>query len=271
MANYKEYNSIKEFDVFDGTFESIKNNLFMRLFNKDNLPLDKSINEIPYIKYADLIITFSIEQRTYFNGNNGMLSYMITKEDVKKFQLNINELKQIAIENILTKNSARIETIGQHVIRSHIFSPLTRISDNIATMINLEGLNNTNNNLFDNSSFGPIPLINSSDNHKNVLVISNRTKTFASINFIFPEILNKIYEEFENENFYIVPTSIHEMICIRNSFATENGTKNEKHVIEDLEDMLEKINDLIHKNVSDILSYNIYYHIHDDKCTMKIT
>lgn len=270
MSNYKEYDCIENFDIFDGTFKSIKNNLFMRLFNKDNLPLDRKLDEIPYIKYSDLVITFSIEQRTYFDGNTGVFSYMITNKDIEIFQTNINELKEIAIKNILDKNSARIETINQHVIRSHVFSPLTRIPDNMPTMINLEGPNNRNS-LFGTNSFGSIPIINSNDNLKNVLVLSNRTKTFAPINLIFSEVLDKLYEEFENENFYIVPSSVHELICIKDSFATENGNKNEKHVIEDLEDMVEKINDLVHKNASDILSYNIYYHIHDDKCTMRLT
>ena len=73
------------------------------------------------------------------------------------------------------------------------------------------------------------------------------------------------------ENFYIVPSSVHELICIKSSYATDNGDKLEKQVIEDLEDMVEQINDVIHENTSNILSYNIYYHIHDDNCTMIVT
>ena len=72
MADYKEFDSIQRFDMFDGTFESIKNNLFMRLFNKHNLPLNRKLDDVPHINYIDLAVTFSIEERTYINKNKGI-------------------------------------------------------------------------------------------------------------------------------------------------------------------------------------------------------
>ena len=39
MTDYKELKKLDEFELFDGTFISIKNNLSIRLFNKRNLSL----------------------------------------------------------------------------------------------------------------------------------------------------------------------------------------------------------------------------------------
>lgn len=268
MAGYKEYDSIQKFDMFDGTLESIKSNLFMRLFNKHNLPLNKNLEDVPHINHADLTATFSIEQKTYFDGVKGMYSYLITNEDMEMLKTDERTLKEIAMKNLLDKNSPRIETISQHIIRNHVFSPLTRIPDNVPTSIVIDGPKTDNPKLFEGSEYGPLPIINKDT--KDVLIISNRTQTFASINFTISEVLDKVYHEFK-ENFYIVPSSIHELICIKSSYALDDGNKSEKQAIEDLEDMLERINDVIHKDTSDILSYNIYYHMHDDNCTMIVT
>ena len=272
MADYKELDSIQKFDIFDGTFDSIKDNLFMRLFNKNNLPLNKELDTVPYVRYSDLVVTFSIEERTYINNKKGIYSYLITNEDMKTLNVNIETLREIATKNLTDKNSVRIETISQHIIRNHVFSPLTRVPDNMTPMFNIEGpeINKNPSDLFEGNPFGPLPIMDSSKDTKDVLLISNRTQTFASVNFIMPEVLEKIYNEFK-ENFYIVPSSVHEVICIKSSYATDNGNKSEKHVIEDLEDMMEQINDVLHQDISNILSYNIYYHMHDDNCTMIIT
>lgn len=270
MADYKELDSMQKFDMFDGTFESIKNNLFMRLFNKKNLPLSKKLDAVPHIDYGDLAITFSIEQRTYFDCIKGIYSYLITNEDMETLNVNQETLQEIATKNLLDKNSVRIETLNQHYVRNHIFSPLTRIPDEAVSSMQLEGPKKHPANILEGNQFGPLPVINTSEDTKDVLLISNRTQTFASVNLFMPNVLKKVYNEFK-ENFYIIPTSIHELICIKHSYATDDGVKSEKQAIEDLEDMVEQINDIIHKDTTNILSYNIYYHIHDDNCTMIVT
>lgn len=271
MADYKELESLKDFNMFDGTFESIKDNLFMRLFNKNNLPLNKQLDTVPHINFIDLVITFSIEEKTYFDKTKGLYTYLITNEDIEMLNIDIKDLKAIAMENLLNKNSPRVETISQHIIRNHIFSPLTRIPSNMEAMAQInEKEHKKSFKIFEGEQFGSIPLINSSEDTKDVLLISNRTQTFASVNLTNPDVLKKVFIEFGNENFFIVPTSVHEIICIKYSFATNNGSKSEKQAIEDLEDMIEEINDIIHENTNDILSYNVYYHICDDNCTMII-
>lgn len=273
MADYEELDSMQKFDIFDGTFESIKNNLFMRLFNKHNLPLNKELESVPHINYADLTMTFSIEERAYFDGRRGVYSYMITNDDMKLLNVTKETLKEIAMKNLTDNNSVKIETINQHIFRSNVFSPLTRLPNDSIVTVQIKGpeAESFPSSIFNTNPFGPIPIMNDSKKDtKDVLLISNRTQTFASVNFVMPNVLNEVYNKF-NENFYIVPSSVHELICIKSSYATNNGEKTEKETIEELEDMVEQINDVLHEDTSNILSYNIYYHIHDDNCTMIVT
>lgn len=269
MADYKELKSLKEFDIFDGTFESIKSHLFMRLFNKHNLPLGKELDSVPYFTYADMVATLSVETKDYFSGRRGVYCYMITNEDIKEFGITKEELRKIAIKNLQDKNSARIETINQHLVRANVLSPLVNKEDFGAT-IQLSGTQKqiNHNTIFSGDQFGPV-MFQKSDK-KNIVLISNRTQTFASINFIMPGVLDKVCDIFE-EDFYIVPSSVHEIICVKSSFITNDGEKPEKQAIEDLADMLEQINDVVQTNDKNILSYNVYCYVYGDNGVIKVS
>lgn len=269
MADYKELNSLKDFNIFDGTFESIKSHLFMRLFNKYNLPLGKELDSVPHFTYADMVATLSVEAKEYFSGRRGVRCYMITNEDVEKLGITKEELKKIAIKNLQDKNSARIETINQHLVRANILSPLVNKED-FGAAIQLGGPpKQTNpNTIFSGDQFGSVMFQKSES--KNVVLISNRTQTFASINFVMPGVLNEVHNVF-GENFYIVPSSVHELICVKSSFITNDGDKPEKQAIEDLVDMLEQINDVVQTNERNILSYNVYYYVYEDNGAIKVS
>lgn len=270
MADYKEFNSLKSFSFFDGTFESIKNNLFMRLFNKCGLPLNKELEDVPYFDCADLVITFSVEEKTYINSNKGINSYLITNEDLQKFNKDKNELRKIATKNIEDKNSVRIETVTDHILRTNVLSPIAKLPKQIqaGAELSIDGKNKrSNHSLFAGNQYGPVKLFDHNPESTDILVISNRTQAFASIQMIMPDVLNKVYDKF-GENFYIVPTSIHELICIRTGYATDDYEKSEKQAVEDLEDMVEQTNDILLKDSNDILSYNIYYYMHEEQCSI---
>lgn len=267
MADYKELESLKDFEIFDGTFESIKNHLFMRLFNKYNLPLGKEVDSVPHFQHADMVATFSVEVKKYFTGRKGVCCYMITNEDIEQFGITKEELKKIAVKNLQDKNSARIETVNQHLVRANILSPLVNKEEFNAT-VQLTGPPKQTeiNTVFSGEQFGPLTF----QKNKDVMLISNRTQTFASINLVIPGVLSEVYNTFE-ENFYIVPSSVHELICVKSSFITDDGERPEKQAIEDLSDMLEHINDVVQKNERNILSYGIYCYVHEDNGVIKVS
>ena len=167
--------------MFDGTFESIKNNLFMRLFNKHNLPLNRKLDDVPHINYIDLAVTFSIEERTYINKNKGIYSYLITNEDMEMLKVDERTLREVAMKNLLDKNSPRIETINQHSVRNHVFRPLTRIPNNAPTVVSIDGPKSENHNLFDGNEYGQIPIINNLILYKDLICLTERLKVLKII------------------------------------------------------------------------------------------
>ena len=74
----------------------------------------------------------------------------------------------------------------------------------------------------------------------------------------------EVAERFNNENFYIIPMSIHQVMFVKQSYASGHGRKTMAQTEDDLGDMLYQINDSMNKNWRDILSYHFYYHISDD-------
>lgn len=270
MAKCIELKFLKDLDIFDGTFESIEKNIFMRLFNQQNLPFDKDLDKVPHIKTADLAITYSVEKKTYINKQKSRECYLITNEDLEMLKVEVDRLKEIAIENAFKHNSAKIETLFEHAIRGHIMHPLTSVPNNMPLVIDVNKVHNKRKSIFDGSQFGQLPLYNNmNENKKDVLMISNRTQTYASVN-MFGETLDKVYDKFQ-ENFYILPMSVHEVICIREGYATKEGELTTKEAVEELKDMIEEVNDVLIEDATEILSYNVYYHSKDDCCTMIVT
>lgn len=271
MAKYKEFESIEEFDIFDGSWDSIKNNVFMRLFNKENIPFGRALSDIPHSSYADLAITFSVENKTYIDNQRAINSCVITNDDMDKLNITQDILSSKANQNTQDKNSVRIETILEHSIRANLMYPLIRLPEAATMMIDVNSKTRNKKlgtNIFASPSGTPIPISNASDKgSKNVLLISNRTQTFAAINYTFPSTLQRVHDKFK-EDFFIVPISVHEIICVKESFATKDGELTNKEAVEELKDMVEQINDIVIEDTSDILSYNIYHHIYDECCTM---
>lgn len=272
MAKYKELDSLQEFDFYDGTFKSIENHVFMRLFNQNSLPKNYAIDSVPHSIRADLAITYSVEKKTFINKQKIIGCYMLTNEDIAALQVDNKTLNMVASINLNNKNSARIDTIQNYSIRSHVMHPLTTISSEASIMI--ESKQNSSfpskekkGTLF-SGELNQLPIICNKEDKKDVLVISNRTQTFAAINFMSSDILEFIYNCFM-EDFYIIPSSVHEVLCIRKGYAKKNGQLTTKQAEEELEDMTEQINETINDD-NLILSYNVYYYSHEDYCTIII-
>lgn len=53
----------------------------------------------------------------------------------------------------------------------------------------------------------------------NILVVTNKAGMFGAINILDDGVLERIYDLYE-EPFYIVPSAIHEVLCVRESTAT---------------------------------------------------
>ena len=284
MAVYKEYDSVDA--LFDETFMNdykvLKKSLCMRVFNKDNIPYGIPSQDIPHIKWSDLIISYSVEKKMYIDDELGRGYYMLKNSDMNKLGISHEQLYSDAEANMIFKNGTRLETIAKHVSRHNILSPIISIPQNVGMKISVSPSGRRNvrrHTLFETSQYSDVllpetvPFLNpeadsAEDKNDDMVVISNRTMNFAAANMFIDNTIQKIYDRFK-EDFYILPVSVHEVICLKVSHAL-NGASTEREAEEDLIDMVEQVNDKIITDDNDILSYSVYKYMHDERCTMII-
>lgn len=286
MAVYKEKEYLKDIGLPNdiNIFENVKPHIYMRLFNKENLPFNCNISNIPYKRFLDCAITYCVQVKTYINQEKGVACYLIKNTDVEKWGIEVDELHSVAYNNTRQSNNARIETLQKHITRYHILSPINEISNDVGFTCDVSPSTPKNKHerhtLFEAGQYGQMPVHsninlarfiqdNKSENEsENLLIISNRTLNFGAVNMVFKDVTDKVYDIFQ-EDFYMLPLSIHEILCVRKSFANRDSD-NTREAEEELLDMVEQINDQILSKTFDILSYNIYLHLHDDNCTFMI-
>lgn len=285
MAVYEEKEDLKSLGLSKDidNFEDIKSHISMRLFNKENLPFNCDVTNVPYKRFLDCVITYCVQVKTYIHQEKGVSCYLIKNTDLEKWGIDIKELHEVAYENTRQNNSARIETLQKHITRYHVLSPINEISKEIGFTCDVSPSNSKNvrHTLFENRQYGQMPIKSNinltrflkedndeEEDNENLLIISNRTLNFGAVNMVFKDVTDKVYNIF-GEDFYMLPLSIHEILCVKKSFANRD-TDNLREAEEGLLDMVEQINDQILSKTFDILSYNIYLHLHDDNCTFMI-
>lgn len=240
-SNEKDMQGFKKVDT--SSWESLKDNVFIRLVNQKSLI---QYDNVAYIKFLDLALTFSVQEKS----NDVMLSHLLTEEDLKSFGVSIDEVKYVALSNTTHDRKKRILTFRESALKNNIMYPILRIP-NSATL----GTGNGHDG-------GIIKDIDDDDND-NILILSNKHDVFGASYMASFEVLEEVYERF-GENFYIIPLSIHQVMCVRSGYVTNDGQKPSTEVDDDLLDMIEGFNDKHNKSWQDILSYKIYYYYGDD-------
>lgn len=257
---YNELNTLESMSDYDGTLESIKHLLTVRLFNIDNMPSDK--DDIAYQQYGNFALVLSAEEKILKKGDYKLYEYTFTNKDIENFGLTFAEMYEKCVNNMNIVNSYRIESLSQYISRASIFDS---ISQSVNSVCAVKSLSVTSPSPFGQNS-GEIPNL-LDDDEKHILVVSNRKRMFGAVNMLMPEVIEEIYKKFKN-NYYIIPTSVHEVLCINSKYYKYDCKSNEKE--QDYKDLLEYINDVITHEQKDILSYNIYYMAHDENVIAKI-
>ena len=254
MASYQEITSLTEILV-PATKDHILKNCYARLINKENLPSHITLEEIPYINYMDLAILYTVQFCELKNSKFYTKCYILTKKDMELYEFTERELK-IAINANSSKNDLRIRTLKQDMIDS-ILSPLYTIENDIPATVDLKGLTKGSTR---------VPIKDSEIALKNAVVVSNRTRTFgASMMALYQE---EISSYFHDKPFYIIPQSIHRLICLsEDKILSESSSPNDAKM--QLLDILDYFNDSI-ENEDEILSYYLYYCDPSEKSIMKI-
>ena len=247
MQYIDEVNMKKLSKVNTSSWEAIKNNVFFRVVNEKCL--DKYGENIAYVKFLDLAITFSVQEKK----QNTLVSHMLTKEELASFNVNVDEVKQAALYNTENNRKRRIMTFKQSFLKDNLMYPIMKIPEGLIL--------GAGNSMSDCGIIEDVDLENECDN---ILIVCNKNNTFGASYIAVPKMLEEVYNRFGEENFYIIPLSVHQIMCIRRGYVSHEGKKPNYEVEDDLLDMLEDFNDNNNKSWKDILSYKIYYYFGDD-------
>ena len=246
--NYSDELDFQKFKKTDtSSWETIKDNVFVRLINSKYLT--KYGDNVINVPFLDLLLTFSVQEKS----KETMLSHLLTKEDLKQFNVSAEEVKNTALHNTAYDRKKRILTFKESTLKNNPMYPILRVPQGMSMGTGGRSM----------TDCGIIQDTDDESGVDNILILSNKADMFGASYIASYEVLDEVYDRF-NENFYIIPLSIHQVMCVRSNYVSKNGQKPQHEVDDDLLDMIEGFNDNNNKSWKDILSYKIYYYFGDD-------
>lgn len=182
-------NDIPDFDLEKiRNYELVKSKLGMKLVNRE---LNKELlKEVPYIEYADLAVVFIIIITEY---NNGEASILIKNELFNEWKTDVSELYNDAKENMM-KIHPPVCIDMLEVIADILTERNSRLDDLTDEKMDIQDLENEIGN-------------------KKMFVLSNQSKWNGAVSMVYTDMLKCIGESLKCD-FYILPSSIHEVIII---------------------------------------------------------
>lgn len=201
---------------FLNDYDSVKDHLFVRVCNvKDNAEMLKNV---PHTVYEDIALTYHIKVN---DDRNGIASAMISNDLMNKYGVSLEQLNADCIEN------------SQKILPAHIDSMMN-------TLFGLSGEDMD----FDMPNIAP----------PSMMVITNNIGINGAAAFFYPDVMDKVADVLGSD-FYMLPSSIHEVIAIPVSMNSD---------YRDLEDMVKSINEMqVAKDEQ--LSDHVYHYDAKDK------
>lgn len=228
-------------------FEEMKSCIVYRLINFEKN--ERLLQEIPYIRLLDLAITFHCLVK---NNEDGIGTIRITNEHMSNWDVNIDKLAEYSKINTPIIFPAVIRTMNEIII------------DMLKKEINTMGQNVNGNNViqtsFDLDNYSEEELEQSAEkllkdmleeqNYNNEMyVISNSKGINGASCLLYPEVIKSLSEELQSD-LYILPSSIHEIILVR-----DNGNLDSNA----LKEMVSEVNNT-QVPEEEVLSESVYFY-----------
>lgn len=164
--------------LFDN-YDTIRPYIIMRLVNYERNK--KQLESCPYLPFCDLAITF---RWLVHKDASGIASALITNREYQNWGISMEELYSVASRNTMRLFPARIRPM-QEILKEYIRNP-----EDIRQL-----------ELYDNTD-----LI--------LYVLTNQIHINGSTSMVYDHILNRFARK-EGCDFYLLPSSIHEIILLR--------------------------------------------------------
>lgn len=181
----------------------------------------------PHVTIEDLAVTYYI---VLDENAKGLSSIAITNELLKAYGLSVEELHQIAVQNMQTQSESTLEDMNE-VIEKILTSQIDEESD--------------------------IDLFEESILHEPCMmyVLSNRKKMYGAAAILDSDFMDRVAHKIE-KNFYILPSSVHEQIIVPATDAIK---------LHELELMVSEVNET-QVAKEDMLSNHVYIYDYDRHC-----
>ncbi|MBU5331767.1 MAG: DUF5688 family protein [Anaerocolumna aminovalerica] len=205
----------------------MKSSIIFRLVNYDkNIKL---LNEIPHIRFLDLAITFHCLVK---DNENGIGTIRITNEHIKNWNTTLENITELATINTPVLLPASVRSMNE-VIIDILNKEMEHNSENI-------DVENEIKEVFDQMK---------QDTMTDMYVLSNAKGINGASCLLYPDVVKELSDQL-NTDFYILPSSIHEIILVKNK------DKIDKNVLREM------VIDVNYTQVAEdeILSNNIYFY-----------
>lgn len=205
-------------------FESVKDKILPRLVNKESN--SKRLKDMPYKDFENLAITYAV-----MVGGDGSIT--INNAHLEHYGITADELHEIAIANLKNQPSSFVKMariIAEYTV--HNFPNFYELSPEEVE-----------------EAIEEVELEFSMEGGSNMFVLSNENKSFGAAELLNEEEMKNISERLEDD-FYILPSSVHEVILIP-AGVIEDKSK--------LEEMVREVN-ATQVPDADILSNSVYFY-----------
>lgn len=218
-------------------FNHYQDSIFYRVvhFEKN----EQLLQEIPHIRYLDLAITF----HCMVNENQkGIQSYCISQRVLEYWGITKEELYQLAMKNtpfLFPPQISTMENLLFHLETNGENSFCVASEKKTQVICSMEEYEQYLEEMMEEFSL---------ETEFPIYVISNQNGVNGAATILYPELLQKFAEKC-NSSFYLLPSSIHEILVI----PEQEGKK------EELKQMVYEVNNT-HVAKDEILSYSVYYY-----------
>jgi len=218
-------------EKFNYTLTEMKSNIIYRLVNFEKNK--KLLKKVPYIKYLDLAITFHCLVR---NDEDGIGTIRITNEHMELWETTIQELLVLSTDNTKRLLPPSIRSMDE-VIKGMLIDELGGENDTSPDVLIDRVIDNCNHT-----------------QHQTMYVLSNQKGINGASCLIYDNILTDFAVQI-NSDFYILPSSIHEVILVPYDRTIT------------MEALTEMVKDVNRTQVADeeILSDRVYYYSRENK------
>lgn len=222
MLSYRKNAPVKNIDIsFFTDFEKVKDHIIFKLVNYERNK--ELLSKVPHIRYLDLAIVFNCFVESFTDGYATILIY---EHHMSYWNLKVDDLYTLAMRNTPKLLHYQLQDMAD------VLTELFRVERPDWLLENFE----------------PIPMY----------VLSNASKLNGSGCILYEDLLAHISNEIDSD-FYILPSSIHEVLLIPVKHASS---------YDELSAMVREIN-ATQLSREEILSDHVYFYCrHTGKVTM---